>query len=382
MLFPSEHLAYSPTALGLYDALAGHAEVTLHAPLPRAFDRADLGGRDVRYFPYDVGRGGQVRALPHLGWQRLAGGRSPVSRLGRADFARYRALKRALDEALREPYDEILTFDLMFLHLAVSSGRPAHLVSLELTESERPLLDDLDPSALRSVMIQSAERYHHLFPEGGVRVFLVQNAPIFTGEFETSKSPNALVLNGTALPWFGLEHCLRFVREYPDFSLTLQGAVLERERRLLETEYRNLLDEGRVRLGSGYLEAAEMIRFMGRFEAGFCFYDLSFPFIDTFNYRTAPSGKMFAYFAAGVPVVGNDIPGLKPVEEFQAGVLVPDFHPETLREALRRIQSDPGTYRNNCFRAAAHYSFDRNVAPFVDFVLGREGPPHMGSSSP
>lgn len=61
------------------------------------------------------------------------------------------------------------------------------------------------------------------------------------------------------------------------------------------------------------------------------------------NAYCAPN-KIFEYGAYGKPMVGNDIPGLKVIEKFNAGLLVDEENVESIKDALKRIESDYGAY--------------------------------------
>lgn len=54
ILFRLEHIAFSPTVLGVYDALAKEADVTIYCPRPREFKVADMGGRNSSGKGYSI----------------------------------------------------------------------------------------------------------------------------------------------------------------------------------------------------------------------------------------------------------------------------------------------------------------------------------------
>ena len=64
------------------------------------------------------------------------------------------------------------------------------------------------------------------------------------------------------------------------------------------------------RLPVTWLAAPEYIKYVSNFRIGFCFYDWNLIKND-FNYQTAPSGKLFVYLSAGLPVIVCNIPGFK-----------------------------------------------------------------------
>jgi glycosyltransferase involved in cell wall biosynthesis len=90
--------------------------------------------------------------------------------------------------------------------------------------------------------------------------------------------------------------------------------------------------------------------------------------IDTFNYHSAPSGKLFKYLAAGVPVIGIDIPGFGIIKEFNCGVLIKSLDPLTIKTAIEKIESNFDYYSFNCLRVAKEYSFDKTTRPFLEYL--------------
>ena len=61
------------------------------------------------------------------------------------------------------------------------------------------------------------------------------------------------------------------------------------------------------------------------------------------NSYCAPN-KIYEYGAFGKPMIGNDIPGLKVIEDFHAGCLVDEDRLDTIKTALKRIEDDYHSY--------------------------------------
>lgn len=62
------------------------------------------------------------------------------------------------------------------------------------------------------------------------------------------------------------------------------------------------------------------------------------------NSYCAPN-KIFEYGAFGKPIIGNDIPGLKPIEQFHAGFLVDESDIENIKNAYVKIEDNYQYYR-------------------------------------
>jgi glycosyltransferase involved in cell wall biosynthesis len=261
--------------------------------------------------------------------------------------------------------DSLIAVDSSSAWVAQKFKLPVHFLSLEIVEND--VFRRSINNRFASIIIQSAERYHYYFPENDVKVFYVQNAPVYrelTQKFERK----GLIYNGTAQVEFGVFYCIEFIAKYPQFILTMKGGVPERIKHVIESRYQSLLQDGRLVINKEYIDTKELTLYLSRFRIGFCFYDTSIEKINTFNYHTAPSGKLFSYLASGTPVIVNNIRGLNVVNEFRCGIMIDNMDPESIYSAVLEIEKDYETFSNNCIKAAKHYSFDKNIAPFIEFL--------------
>ena len=148
----------------------------------------------------------------------------------------------------------------------------------------------------------------------------------------------------------------------------MNGAVPAPDRKKINNSYKDLLTGGRLIINEEYIENDDLVKYFSQFEIGFCFYNFQVKWINHFNYKSAPSGKLFKYLAAGVPVVCSDIIGFKFVTEFKCGVLIDDLDPEKINEAIKQIRNNYDEYAENAVTAAKHFSFDKAVKPYLDFI--------------
>ncbi len=371
ILFPSPHIAYSPTTLGIYDALSKIFNVTIYAPQPKGFEVDNIGKKNIIYFESNTSKIKKILALPTFIFNktlRFFNKNYALGNLSIYEYVRFITFKESLQKLDFKKYDEVIAVDLSMLYLSSFYCKKVSFLSLELTDSEIGFLQLLPNDFLKSVIIQTDVRYKYLFGTKNERVFLLQNSPVYAVLPPTTITENTIIFNGTATAWFGVYHSLNFIKKYPQFTIVFKGAIPAKDLQIINTNYKNLIDNGNLIIHKNYLESKEMLAFIAQHEIGFCFYDLSFPNMNTFNYKTAPSGKMFAYLAAGVPIVGINIEGLKVIEDFEAGVLINDFEPATILQAVKTIKSNYTFYKDNCLKAAAFYSFDKNVEPFVHFL--------------
>ena len=48
--------------------------------------------------------------------------------------------------------------------------------------------------------------------------------------------------------------------------------------------------------------------------------------------------------------------------------MIDDYKPETIKSAVDRIEKDFEKYAQACFMVADHYSFEKNAAPYIQFL--------------
>jgi hypothetical protein len=245
-------------------------------------------------------------------------------------------------------------------------NKKADFLSLELGVSEN-LLPIINTNLINCIIIQSKERLEYLFKLSHFKVFYIQNAPIYK-ELVQPGLKKGLLYGGTAWDAFGFYHCLNYIKAFKEEILTVQGAVPKNDENKINTEYKNLLITKRLIINDTYIENKNVVNYFSQFEIGFCFYNFDLEWINHFNYKSAPSGKLFKYLAAGVPVVANNIIGFAFVTELKCGVLINDLSEEKIREAIQKIRNNYAVFAANAIFAAKHFSFDKMVQPYLDFV--------------
>jgi hypothetical protein len=368
ILFHGEHIAYSPTVIQLYDMLAEKYNVTITAQYPVGFNDQKLENRNVVYHRlYHV----KTRYFYMLLFPLVAlfNKEARYFKKNKINYKQYFFRFLFIKKQLRKTkYRRVISVDIMNLLFCSILKTPTDFLSLELCFDEQ-LLPLVDTAYMNSVIIQSKERYEYLFKDKKFRTFYVQNAPAFR-EIQIKEKRNGLIYAGSAYNVLGFYHCLNYVRAYKDEKLTVQGAIMKFDRDKVDQEYSDLLKEGRLIINSKYLENDEMVELISNYEIGFCFYNFDETYISDnyFNYISAPSGKMFKYLAAGVPVVCSNILGFKFVNEFECGILVAGLGEAEIRAAVLKVRENYDFYVKNALIAARHYDFDRAIAPYLDLI--------------
>jgi glycosyltransferase involved in cell wall biosynthesis len=368
VLFNGPHLAYSPTTIQLYDELSKKYNVTIIAQDPDNYNGQKLNDRNVLYHRYYHVKS-RYFYLMLFKLLVLFNKDAKYFRQNGLDykdyFFRFSFIKK---ELTRKAYRRIIAIDIKNLFYCSLLKVKADFLSLELCEHEE-LLPLVDTSLIGCVIIQSPERYQYLFKNRRFTTFYVQNSPNYK-ELIIDAGRKGLIYAGGAYNVLGFYHCLNYIKKYADEKLTVQGALLNEDKKKVQAEYAALLAEDRLVINSVYLDNDDVVDYISKFEIGFCFYNFDEPSIQRnyFNYVSAPSGKMFKYLAAGVPVVASDILGFRFVKEFQCGILIDSLAEDEIRKAVSAIRDNYDFYVENAVKAARHYSFDKALLPYLHYV--------------
>lgn len=358
ILFPDDWATYSPTLVRLVERLRRDADVSAFVMDTGRFDLAPL---DPRVF-HRVGVPSRLARLLRITatWRPFR-----ILRLARA------ARRCARDSR------HIVAVDADGAWAATLLGRRFHFLSLEIARwsSARWLV----PARALSITIQSQERLDFQFPPtSGKRppVFLVQNAPPAPpeapdpGRRRESLDAPRIVYMGNIIPGHGVDAMLALARAWPQVRLTLHGPVSASYESSILSGNQDLVASGRLELSKAFLADDRIPAFLAGFDIGICLYDLSGRQRHDFNYLSSPSGKMFNYFAAGLPVLASPVTGLSPVSEFEAGIQARSNEATDLVAAARQIAARYGSYREGARRAAVAFDFERSVAPLALLLSG------------
>lgn len=370
ILFAGPHLAFSPTTIQLYDSLSEKNNVTIVAQDANNYNGQELNDRHVLYHKYYSVKGRKFYHILFKIIQLFSKEARYLKKLKfnyRDYFFKFLFIKKTIKS---KKYNRIICIDLVNLFFCSLMGQKVDFVSLELCQDEH-LLPMIDKSLINCVIIQSVERFEYLFKDTICKVFYVQNAPNYI-KLNLKENRKGLIYSGSATNEMGVYSCLDYLNKYQDETLVIQGAFYAADKLKVETNYAEVLKNKRLIIEKTYIDNNDVVKYISDYEIGFCFYNFDTPLIKAnyFNYFTAPSGKMFKYLAAGVPVVCINILGFKFVEKFQCGILIDDLSEETIRKAILIIRKNYDFYVENTIEAAKYYSFDHSIAPYLKFIDG------------
>lgn len=389
VLFADEWAAYSPTLQNLVTVLGrdGRFEVSAlcvdsgafrYESLPEPpYERLAVPSRDA------VERAAEKRWSMDRAIRDWINARVwPHQALDAYTVAKGRRLVKALIG--RDP-DHVVAIDPLAMLLAGVLFRDVSFLSLEVRQTM--LLDWLSPSRFAAVVIQNEERRRLLFPrglrteEGEPPVFHVQNSHIFAGRVPRHFS-RSLVYFGNIADTHGLRLYPDLLDHLPGWTLTMKGIVSPGVREAIAARWGRHLASGRLRIDEEHIPQDRVVEWLRGFGVGLCVYDIELlertvtrstrHLVE--HFRNCPSGKLFNYYAAGVPVVANDLPGLRSVADHGAGILAP-ADAASMAEAAGRIEADYGRFVDGAYAAAEAWDFARLAAPFLDWLATRPSVP-------
>jgi len=367
----NDYIIYQPTILNLYDHMEPLFDVTVVSFRPASGIKKKDETRTIKYLDTNF-------FLKHF-FQKtdfiIATAFKYIKKVLPSAEYNYLYYNKYLPYVLKSAIkkqrltaDIIIATDFPALHVAQQVYGSVHFLSLEIENNTNPIHKKIDRARVKSVLVQSKERYDYLFPGISLPVFYLQNAPVFREDSITHYERKDFIWSGAMDRRMAIYDCLNFFKAYPQYRIVIKGAAERKVLARIKEEYAGLIEKDRIKIDQDYLPVSSFLDFLSHFKFGFTFYAWEVV-RHSFNYATAPSGKLFMNLAAGVPVIAVNIPGFKLIEEFNAGVLIDDFKPETIYAAMKKMEDDYEKYRQGCYNAARYFSFDKRVAPYIEFLL-------------
>lgn len=356
IVFPDEWLQYSPYILNLEQCMReeGYIVNVVYGD-NGLFDNMGLvqHARCVRL----IQRGILAKALRILKWYPL-----------------YKRLSFFVAMLLvwleRKTYDQVFAVDVMGYAVTRPFFKDAIFVSLELHAQGDLFVKYFNRNPPESLIIQTPERADYLLKDvykSPERISYIQNAPIIeeTPEFHGRRKKEILYL-GNVDREYAMEPFLEAFRSLSEeYSLVIKGFGINKSYiQELQATYEDLFETDRARFIEEYIQQEDIIDFVSQFYIGLVGYDTILVQED-YNYQSCPSGKLFNYYAGGVPVIGLNIEGLQSVNSFETGILLNTISVPTFIAAINQIEARYDSYVVRCFEAAEHYDFRKGVHQFL-----------------
>lgn len=375
VVFPDEWAAYSPTLQNLVALLRPEHDVEV---LYCDADRLRTDALDPEVFAKMPIAERPVHPLTHYLKKRFNENLFAHEHVDCLSMEKIRLLLFHLHG--RRP-DHVIAFDPLGLFAASILFDEITFASLESTNAK--FFRWTNPAKIRDVIVQTPERYRRIFGDQSLNTWFIHNSHIYDGDFPRQMS-RTIVYFGNNAAIHGLWIMLDAMEELHDYTLTLKGFIAPDVKDVVMRQYQRLVAENRILFDDDYVPQASVVNAIKDYGIGFCFYDIEYLkktvrradsyLID--HFRNCPSGKLFNYHAAGLPVVGNDLPGLSSVREFSAGELVERPEPATIAAAVRTIEKDYDRYVRGSFAAAKAHDFRKLAQPFLSDLAKRPRAEH------
>ena len=364
IVFPDDWLQFSPSIMNLETCLReeGYQVEVVYTDV----DLFDNDGLVEHGIPVQLIRKGFLaKALRVLNWYTYY-------RFFRLCSALWRIRLR------RNKYDLVFGVDVLGYYVASLFYKNITFFSLELPKTDDVFLKRIQKARVSHLIVQTEERgsyLSNLFRVGPTSTSYIQNAPICeprNAEVGERKRKDILYL-GNINRGYSLESFIEAYSSLPDdYSLCLKGfGVNKSYLQELESRFAPLFASGRIRIVLDYIQQEDIVEFVSGFYMGIVGYDEELVNTD-YNYESSPSGKLFNYFAGGVPVIGLNISGLHSVKDMDAGVLLQTVTPASFIQAIKDIEASYEVYASNCLKAAAYFDFRKGVKQFLQMIENSE----------
>ncbi|MDR1510872.1 MAG: glycosyltransferase [Synergistaceae bacterium] len=350
IVFPSEWLAYSPTILNMVKLLSVCGQV----------DIVSFWDEKTSYVKTLEARVHFIK-IPPMVFRVLA-------KLHLLRAYKLLSLLWVVFRKSRIKYDVSFGVDpLGFIAVRIFCGNPVFL-SLEI---EHNLWSEIAKTLrVSKLLIQSQERMEFMFgKDSKFRYWILPNSPIILPDMkqEFRKPKGHILYFGNICKKHGVEFCIDSLKLMSDdIKLTLHGIITGDYFYYLNKKYSELINNDRLCITSKYVEQADIHLYFNAFDIGLCLYDIEKSASPDFNYLSCPSGKMYDYFAAGLPVIGSNILGLQDVKIFSAGLLIDDYQPNTIIGAINHIYENYSRYSAASYKAGCHFDFRKFFLLILD----------------
>ena len=355
VVFPDEWLQYSPSVLNLYQCCSEKYYTKLVYVDNGKFKNEGLV---AHYRNIKIGR------FAAYFWRKTFG------------YKFYKVLRLFFTllfiKLFNKRYDIVIGIDSSGYAITKLFFQHAIYFSLETEKDNYFKLSEL--LGIEKLLIQSKERKDFLIGDTNeVEVFYIQNAPIITKPTVLKeKKEKRILYMGNIEYGYGLEQFIDCVSQLDTtYTLTLKGIKNDRFFNFLNEQYKELIANNKLIFDFSYVDQSKIIEYAASYYIGITGYDIELA-KKSFNYFSSPAGKLFNYYAAGIPVIGIDIIGLKSVTDFNAGVLIDEVNPDKIKQAILAIEQQYTTYAENCLVAANTFDFKTSFTTFYNAITSQD----------
>lgn len=170
---------------------------------------------------------------------------------------------------------------------------------------------------------------------------------------------------GTLSPEHCIDQLVSSVKYWPEeFVLVLHGWIAR-----IESFLHRALDKypGRIFLSTDMLDGSQKYKIFQSADIGFVGFH---PVNKNFRFAAGSAGKLYDFLRTGVPIIANDIPGMRElVERPQCGIVVESIH--DIGNVLPDIIAQYDVFRQNALTSYHQYEFGTCYANVLEQVKQR-----------
>lgn len=205
----------------------------------------------------------------------------------------------------------------------------------------------------------------HVAVNSSLGPVLPQKDSWFRDRFPVGERRLVLAL-GTLLPSTCADAILASVDAWPkDFALVLHGWIPDAAFRSAVETF--VAGRDNVWLSLDVVPPEQKFRIVQGADVGLVFFS---PDDHNLRYAAGSAGKLYDFMRCGVPMIGNDIPGMAALlNDSGCGLVVPDA--AALPAALPLVASRYDAFRENCLRTFPRYEFAKSYGPLLRMTQRR-----------
>lgn len=184
---------------------------------------------------------------------------------------------------------------------------------------------------------------------------LPQKCDYFHRRFNIPKEKKIVLSTGTLLPEHGIGKIITSVHKWPaQFVLVLHGWIPDEN---FKSAILSVLasNAGRIFLSTEILDIEKKNIIFQSSDIGIVFFE---PVSINFKFGAGSAGKLYDFMRAGVPIIGNSLPGMKELlEDNKCGIVVNDAN--EIGKALGVIIEQYAEFRKKSFESFYKYEFGK-----------------------
>jgi hypothetical protein len=340
VVFPDEWVSYSPTVLNLISCLEneGYIVTVIAFNLEGFVDNSTVPNCELITIS-------KLKAR----W---------LKQLGKYKDFKLKRLQEWLKTKVNTQFD--LVFGIDSTGYIVAKQKFDHTIFLSLEILRDSYFERCLELGIDYLVIQTKERAEYLNLGEKCKIHYLPNAPIIENK---KSSPSTfrgnLLYLGNIKNYYGIEECVDSTMLHPGFTLTIKGIKDDNYCNLLLKKYADVIEQKRLIFDFSYTEQSQIINSISNYDIGFSFYDMELIGKQDFNYISSPAGKVYNYFAAGLPVIGQNIVGMKCLEEHKAGILINERTVDNISMAIKTIENNYVSFSTNALKASLVFDFKK-----------------------